>query len=102
MVSIKKKIVKQVLFILILTVIIYLFYLNIPDFLSMVRSIDYEELISEFLRLLRGEFYWHELLILNISYVFVFYKLLVNLIIVIYSVRISSITKLKLHKIVVS
>ncbi|KKN41905.1 hypothetical protein LCGC14_0718700 [marine sediment metagenome] len=58
MVSVRKKIIKQVLFTLAMIVVMYIAYLNKDDFFKMFHRIDHEETGSEFLRLLRGEFYW--------------------------------------------
>ncbi|KKN39308.1 hypothetical protein LCGC14_0744600 [marine sediment metagenome] len=87
MVSVRKKIIKQVLFTLAMIVVMYIAYLNKDDFFKMFHRIDHEETGSEFLRLLRGEFYWHEVYILDLCYVFVFYTSLVNLIVVLYPVK---------------
>jgi len=72
---------------LVMIVVMYIAYLNKDDFFKMFQRIDHEETGSEFLRLLRGEFYWYEVYILDLCYVFVFYTSLVNLIVVLYPVK---------------
>jgi hypothetical protein len=87
MVSIQKEKVKKIIFAFIMIFIIYFMHLFIQEFLDMVTSVNYEEAISDFVRLFTGELYWYEKYLMDLMIVFIFYIALFNSIAVIYSVR---------------